>query len=70
MYLADPWKLLKSSSYYSKIGEMSTFSLNFTEHKTDGAKINNLAALQSNLLKQCVISEMNVSTIGITRAHL
>ena len=48
---------------------MSTFSLNFSEHKTDGAKINNLDALQLNLLKRCVISEMNVSTIGVTRAR-
>ena len=49
---------------------MSTFSLNFSEHKTDGVKINNLAALQMKLLKQYVISEMNVSTIGMTRACL
>lgn len=26
--------------------EISTFSLNFSEHKTDGVKINNLTALQ------------------------
>ena len=49
---------------------MSTFSLNFSEDKTDGVKINNLAALQLNLLKRCVISEMNVSTIGMTRARV
>ena len=61
---------IKSSSYSSKIGEMSTFLLNFSEHKTDGAKINNLAALHLNLIKRCVISEMNVSTTGMTRARL
>ena len=61
---------IKSSSYSSKIGEMSTFLLNFSEHKTDGAKINNLAALQLNLIKRCVISEMNVSTTGMIRARL
>ena len=49
---------------------MSTFSLNFSEHKTYGAKIYNLAALQMSLLKQCDISEMNVSKIGMTRASL
>ena len=49
---------------------MLTFSLNFLEHKTDGVKINNLAALQIKLLKRHVISEMNVSTIGMTRARL
>ena len=49
---------------------MSTFSLNFLEHKTDGVKINHLAALQMKLLKGYVISEMNVSTIGMTRARL
>ena len=49
---------------------MSTFSLNFSEHETDGVKINNLAALQMKLLKRYVISEMNMSTIGMTRAHL
>ena len=69
MYLAAPWKLLpttcvvkasaaslfiKSSSYSSEIGEMSTFSLNISEHKTGGVKINNLAALQLDLLKRCV----------------
>ena len=36
---------MKSSSYSSKIDKMSTFSLNFSEHKTDGFKINNSAAL-------------------------
>ena len=49
---------------------MSTLSLNVLEHKTDGAKINNLAALQMKLLKRYVISEMNVSRIGVTRAPL
>ena len=49
---------------------MSTFSLNLSRHKTDGVKINNLAALQLNLLKRCVISEINESTIGITRTRL
>ena len=49
---------------------MSTFSLNFSEHETDGVKINNLAALQMKLLKRYVISEMNMSTIGMTRARL
>ena len=48
---------IKSSPYSSKIGEMSTFSLNFSEHKTDVVKINNLAALQMKLLKRYVVSE-------------
>ena len=48
---------------------MSTFSLNFSEHKTDGAKINNLVALQMNLLTRSVISEMNVSAIGTLQAN-
>ena len=41
----------KSSSNSSKVGEMQTFSLNFSENKTDGAKISNLAALKLDLLK-------------------
>ena len=49
---------------------MSTLSLNFLKHKTDGVKINNSAALQIKFLKQYVTSEMNVSTIGMTRARL
>ena len=61
---------IKSSSYTSQIGEMSTFSLNFSEHKTDGVKISNLAVLHLNLIKRCFISEMNVSTIGMTKARL
>ena len=62
--------LIKFSPYSSKIAEISTFSLNFSEHETDGVKINHLAALQLKLLKRYVISEMNVSTIGMTRARL
>ena len=60
----------KSSSCSSKIGEMYTFSLNFSEQKTDGAKINNLAALQFNLLKLRFISEINVWATGMTSVRL
>ena len=49
---------------------MTTFSWKFSEHKTDGSKINNLAALQLNLLKWYVIPEMNMSTIGMTSSCL
>ena len=34
------------------------------------SKINNLATLQLKLLKRCIISAMNVSTIGMTTARL
>ena len=50
-----------------KLGEMSTCP---SEHKTDGVKIHNLAILQMNLSKRCVISEVNASTIDVTRSHL
>ena len=49
---------------------MYTLSLNFSEQKTDGAKINNLAALQFNLLKLRFISEINVSATGMTSVRL
>ena len=46
------------------------FSLNFSEQKTDGAKINNLAVLQFNLLKRRFVSEINVLATGMISARL
>ena len=48
---------IKSSSYSFKIGEMQTFSLIYSEHKTDGVKMNKLVPLHLNFLKRCAISE-------------
>ena len=84
MYLADPWKL-RPTTCVAKVEVLDlqhlclsnllhtllfNIFLSLSEHKTDGAIINNLAALQMNLLKRCVISEMNVSTIDMTRGRL
>ena len=44
--------------------------LNFSKQKADGAKINNLAFLQFNLLKRYFISEINVPAAGMTSARL
>ena len=49
---------------------MHIFSLKFSEQKTDGAKINDLAALQFNLLKLRFFSEINVSATGMKSARL
>ena len=48
---------IKCSSCSFKIGEISTLSLDFSEHETDGVKMSNLTDLQLNLLKRCVISK-------------
>lgn len=42
----DPQHLYLSNHLHTspKLGEMSTFSLNLSEHETDDVKINNLAA--------------------------
>ena len=42
----DPQYLYQIFFTLFKNWEISTFSLNFSEHKTDGVKINNLTALQ------------------------
>ena len=63
MYLADPWKLLPTTcvakvevldlQHLCLSNLLHTLpNLNFLEHKTDGVKINNLAALQMKLLKR------------------
>ena len=43
-------------SYPSKIEGVSIFPLNVSEHKTYIVKTNDLAALQLELLRRCVIS--------------